>query len=121
MQITQKNFYKKFLGRLGENKACEFLKNLGYKILDKNFKTHVGEIDVIAKDGEEIVFIEVKTRSQEAFGSPAEAVGELKQQKYFKVAEQYLIKNKFTASPVRFDVVEIQNGQINHIKDAFCM
>ena len=121
MQIAQKNFYKKLLGRAGEIKASEFLKKNGLKVLETNFKTHIGEIDIIALDGEELVFVEVKTRTDEDFGSPSEAVNRKKQEKYFKVASEYLIKNKKTDSPCRFDVVEICDGQINHIKDAFCM
>ena len=121
MQIAQKNFYKKFLGKFGEEKAGEYLKNKGYKILKTNYKTHVGEIDLIVKDGEVIVFVEVKTRSGQEFGSPSEAVTLKKQQKYYKVAEEYLIKEKKTDSVCRFDVVEIENGQINHILDAFSM
>lgn len=121
MQIAQKNFYKKFLGRLGEKKAEEYLKNQGYKILALNYKTHFGEIDIICKDKEVIVFVEVKTRKNDAFGSPAEAVNRVKQQKYFKVATEYLIKNKLNSLECRFDVVEISDNKINHIKDAFCM
>ncbi|MBO5927577.1 MAG: YraN family protein [Clostridia bacterium] len=121
MQITQKNFYKKFLGRVGENKAAEYLIKLGYRVIAKNFKTHLGEIDIVVLDGETVVFVEVKTRSTDAFGLPSEAVNFKKREKYFKVSEQFLIKNKLLEKQVRFDVVEIQNGEINHIKDAFCM
>lgn len=121
MQIAQKNFYKKFLGRAGELKAAEFLKKKGYKILKTNYKTAIGEIDVIAEDDGVIVFIEVKTRTDESFGAPAEAVNYKKQQKYYKVASYYLMVQKKTDSACRFDVVEIENGQINHILNAFSM
>lgn len=121
MQIAQKNFYKKFLGRAGEIKATEFLKKKGYKILKTNFKTHIGEIDVIARDKETVVFIEVKTRINDDFGVPSEAVNLKKQEKYYKVATEYLVKEKLTDKPCRFDVVEIQNGEINHIFNAFGM
>ena len=119
MQITQKNFYKKFLGRAGELKAAEFLKKKGFKILKTNYKTHVGEIDIIAEDNGTIVFVEVKTRSGDAFGLPCEAVGSKKQEKYVKVATEYLVKEGKTECTCRFDVIEIENGQINHIFDAF--
>ena len=119
MQIAQKNFYKKLLGRAGEVKAAEFLKNKGYAILDRNFKTHFGEIDIIVKDGEYIVFVEVKTRSGDEYGAPCEAVDTRKREKYFKVAEEYLLRNGKSDSPCRFDVVEIEKGQINHIINAF--
>lgn len=121
MQIAQKNFYKKFLGRAGELKAVEFIKKEGYEILHTNYKTHVGEIDIIAKDNKTIVFIEVKTRVDDSFGTPAQAVDGKKRFKYFKVATEYLIKNDLTEDLCRFDVVEIENGQINHIIDAFSM
>ena len=121
MQITQKNFYKKFLGRAGEQKASEYLKGKGYKILKNNYKTHVGEIDLIADDGGIIVFVEVKTRSGQEFGAPSEAVTIKKQEKYYKVAQEFLVKEKKTDSLCRFDVIEIENGEINHILDAFSM
>ena len=119
MQIAQKNFYKKFLGRIGEKKAVEYLKKQGYKILDKNFKTHVGEIDIIAIDKDVICFVEVKTRSGDRFGQPSEAVNRKKQEKYFKVAEEYLLFKGITDRDCRFDVVEVENEKINLIKDAF--
>ena len=121
MQITQKNFYKKFLGRAGEVKAAGFLKDKGYKILEKNYKTHIGEIDLIVKDGDTVVFVEVKTRTNDDFGAPSQAVNAKKQQKYYLVAQEYLIKNKLNDIKCRFDVVEIENGQINHIFNAFGM
>ena len=119
MQIAQKNFYKKFLGRAGEIKAIDFLKKKGFKILKTNYKTHCGEIDVIAEDAKTIVFIEVKTRSNDEYGHPAEAVTPKKIEKYARVAQEYLIREKKTDSICRFDVIEIENGQINHILDAF--
>ena len=121
MQIAQKNFYKKLLGRAGEVEASKFLKKLGFTILEMNFRTHVGEADIIAKDGETIVFIEVKTRTDEEFGTPGEAVNLKKQEKYYKVASEYLLKKGYANNPARFDVVEIQNGKINHIINAFSM
>ena len=119
MQIAQKNFYKKFFGKIGEKKAAEFLKKKGYSIIELNYRTHYGEIDIIAKDGEYTVFIEVKTRSGNEYGAPSEAVNAKKQEKYVKVATEYLVKNKKTDTLCRFDVVEIENGEINHIIDAF--
>ena len=121
MQIAQKNFYKKLLGRVGEKKAVDFLKKKGYKILETNYKTHIGEIDIIAMDKENTVFIEVKTRSGGDYGAPSEAINLKKQEKYFKVATEYLIRNGKMDTPCRFDVVEIEDGKINLIFDAFCM
>jgi putative endonuclease len=119
LQITQKNFYKKFLGRAGENRAVNYLKENGYKIAEKNFKTRIGEIDVIAEKDGIIIFIEVKTRSSNAFGEPSEAVNYVKQSKYVKVASEYLIRKGLVDSPCRFDVIEIIDGKINHIDNAF--
>lgn len=121
MQIAQKNFYKKFLGRAGELKAAEFLEKKGFKILKTNYKTHVGEIDIIAEDDKTLVFIEVKTRSGDGYGAPSEAVDYKKREKYFKVASEYLIKENKTDAVCRFDVVEIEKGEINHIFNAFGM
>lgn len=121
MQIAQKNFYKKLLGRVGEKKAVDFLKKKGFKILETNYRTHIGEIDIIAQDGQTTVFIEVKTRSSEDFGRAAEAVNQKKQEKYFKVATEYLLRKGNLDQQSRFDVVELNNGEINHILNAFCM
>ncbi len=120
MQFTQKNFYKKLLGRVGEKTAAEFLKKNGYKILQTNCKTPFGEMDIVAQDGEFTVFVEVKTRSTETFGAPAEAVDAKKRERYLKSAAFYLSKEGKTDSPARFDVIEIENGEINHIINAFC-
>ena len=119
MQFAQKNFYKKLLGRVGEKKAADFLKKQGYKIAERNYKNAFGEIDIIAKDGEYTVFVEVKTRSGDAFGAPSEAVDKRKRLKYARIAQAYLLYKGLTDTPCRFDVVEIENGEINHLKDAF--
>ena len=121
MQIAQKNFYKKFLGRAGEIKAAEHLKKKGFKIIKTNYKTPLGEIDIIATDKEYTVFVEVKTRTGDEYGRPAEAVDIRKQEKYFKAAQFYLQKEKKMDVACRFDVIEIENGEINHIFNAFCM
>ena len=119
MQIAQKNFYKKLLGRVGEKRAVDFLKKNGFKILKTNYKTIVGEIDIIAEEKGVIVFIEVKTRSNDNYGNPCEAVDKRKQEKYYKTATYYLQKEKKTDFECRFDVIEIENGEINHIFNAF--
>ena len=121
MQIAQKNFYKKLLGRVGEKKACAFLKDNGYKILETNYRTPFGEIDIIVEIDKITVFVEVKTRSNENYGFPCEAVDNRKQEKYYKIATYYLQRAKKTDSECRFDVVEIEDGQINHILNAFSM
>lgn len=119
MQFAPKNFHKKLLGSVGEKRAAEFLTDNGYEILAKNFKTHVGEIDLIAEKDEVIVFVEVKTRSSSAFGAPSEAVGSRKRKKYAMVAQEYLLNARRGDVPCRFDVIEIENERINHIENAF--
>ena len=121
MQFAQKNFYKKLLGKVGEEKAVKYLKKQGIKILARNYKNAFGEIDIIAKDGEYTVFCEVKTRTGDAFGNPAEAVDFRKRQKYAKIAAAYLLSKGLTDSACRFDVIEIENEKINHIIDAFSL
>ena len=123
MQIAQKNFYKKLLGRVGEKKAGEFLRKKGYTILKTNYKTYCGEIDLIAKDGENIVFIEVKTRSSTKYGRPCEAVKKYKRNHIIDSAKYYNYKNKIKNIPIRFDIIEVllcnSNYKVNHIKQAF--
>lgn len=121
MQIAQKNFYKKFLGRVGEEKAAEFLRAKGYEIVKTNYRSHFGEVDIIAKDGDTIVFVEVKTRSGDGYGAPSEAVDYKKREKYFRIATDYLMREGQSDANCRFDVVEIEKGEINHIFDAFSM
>ena len=83
-------------GRVGEEVACDYVKKLGYEIIEKNYRNKMGEIDIIAKDKNEIVFIEVKTRCQKIYGSPSEAVDRRKKRHIYHVAEFYLIINKLT-------------------------
>ena len=113
----------KFLGSKGENLAADFLKKKGYRILARNYKTVIGEIDIIAEDGETVVFIEVKTRKNDMFGYPFESVNSRKRQKLKNLALLYL-KKRGEELPVRFDVLSIvclENGNriIDHIRDAF--
>jgi len=111
------------LGSEGEDLAVRFLQKKGYRIVARNYKTPVGEIDIIARDGDTIVFIEVKTRTDISFGYPFEAVNKRKRQKLKNLALLYL-KRQGKEFPVRFDVLSIfcmGNGKkdIEHIKDAF--
>jgi putative endonuclease len=112
------------LGERGEAVACGFLEEQGYKILEKNFKCKLGEIDVVARRRGRLAFIEIKTRTSAKFGTPQEAVDLRKQEKIFKVAQWYLKEKKLSKSPVAFDVVSIlwQEGQapkIHLLPDAF--
>ena len=111
---------KRDFGNTGENLATEYLEKQGYTILERNFYCKQGEIDIIAKDKNEIVFIEVKSRSNKLFGIPLEAVTKQKIKHLFRTARYFLYKNKMINEYIRFDVVEIliKSGKfnINHIK-----
>lgn len=112
----------KVFGRKGEELAAAYLKDRGYAILHRNYRTPLGEADLIARDGEAVVFVEVKARSSDAFGQPFEAVDPRKREKIKRVALYYLKQNRLDL-PVRFDVISIvsRNGgdEVSHIKEAF--
>ncbi len=108
------------IGKKYEDEAVTFLKNLKYKIIEQNFKLlPIGEIDIIAKDKNTIVFVEVKYRKTKDFGTPAEFVTKSKQKKVIKTALCYIKQNKIKAD-IRFDVISICQTEIEHIKNAFC-
>lgn len=107
------------LGKKGEIEAFNFLKAKGYKILQTNYVNVLGEIDIIAKEKEYLVFVEVKTRFSRKFGRASEAVNFYKQKKIKEVALLYLKKNNALESNVRFDVIEVYDNEINHIVNAF--
>ena len=111
---------KRQLGSDYENMACDYLKAKGYEIIERNFRTHKGEIDIIARDKDCLVFIEVKYRAKNSFGYSAEAVGVHKQSIIYKVAESYLaLHRKYIDKPCRFDVIAIDDIKVNHIINAF--
>lgn len=105
------------LGKLAELKACEFLKKKKYKLLDVNYSTRFGEIDLIMQKDNFICFIEVKARNEKSIASPAEFVDYRKQQKIITTAEIYLSDHNMNLQP-RFDVVEVytENNKIKSIK-----
>lgn len=105
------------LGKLAELKACDYLQKKRYKLLDVNYRSRFGEIDLIMKKGKFICFIEVKMRNNHSIASPAEFVDSTKQEKIFKTASIYLQKNPVDLQP-RFDVVEVfaENNRIKSIK-----
>ncbi len=107
------------LGKEGEDKAVNFLTSKGYNILERNYKSIFGEIDIIAKEGKTIVFIEVKSRKNYSFGTPIEQISWNKQQHIIKIALTYLKKNQLQNQPVRFDVIGIFPNKIELIKNAF--
>ena len=117
-----RNRRQKF-GEKGESIAVKQLKKEGYKILERNYRTKLGEIDIIAEDGEVITFIEVKARKSEKFGTPRHAVTPAKQKKISMVALSYLKEKNQFDKRARFDVVTINsessNSTVNVIKNAF--
>ncbi len=112
------------LGLSGENHARQFLKKSGYEILETNFRCPLGEIDLIARENQRLIFIEVKTRRSDRAGTPEESVHVIKQKKIIRVAQWYLKAKKLTNVPIRFDVIAIdlnpqQGFQLRHIPGAF--
>lgn len=107
------------VGSKYEHYAGEYLTGLGYKILEFNYRCRSGEIDIIAQDGDCIVFCEVKYRKSGGQGDPLEAVGKRKQERIAGCAKRYLMTNKITGVPCRFDVVGILGSEVTHIKNAF--
>lgn len=111
------------LGKWGEEYAARFLEQNEYKILTRNYRCKIGEIDIIAKNKEYIVFIEVKTRKNISYGYPREAVTKHKQKKIYYVALNYITRYNLNNSFFRFDVVEIIGNEYNNtiqiIKNAF--
>jgi len=115
----------KEIGEFGENEACRFLEKKGIEILKRNYSCRVGEIDIIARDGETYVFCEVKTRNRSDYGNPAEFVDYKKQERIIKTALYYTMRDDLD---MRFDVVEVYYRMagdcaavtgINHIENAF--
>jgi putative endonuclease len=110
-------------GLIGQNEAEKFLTGKGYRILERNYRVKSGEIDLIARDGEYIVFIEVKTRTNLLYGYPCEAVGGVKQRRIRQTALHYITRHRLSGD-FRFDVVEVlkqKDGapEITHLENAF--
>ncbi|MEG2441064.1 MAG: YraN family protein [Acetivibrio sp.] len=109
---------KRALGFEKEKLAAQFLEEKGYQVLEKNFYSHFGELDLICKKEEYLVFVEVKYRKELAYGYPLEAVSYRKQQCLLKTARYYLYKNKIEEeTPCRFDMVSILGEKINIIEN----
>ena len=108
------------IGKFGEDLAIRYLEQQEYKILERNFECKQGEIDIIAMDKKEVVFIEVKTRTNKKFGTPIEAVDKTKQKHLIKTAKYYIYKRHLENEFIRMDVIEVyicnNKCKINHIK-----
>jgi len=121
---SNKNLNYKSFGSEGENLAEKFLKSKGYQIIKRNFRFGRGEIDIIAKDGDCLVFVEVKTRKSLEFGEPEYAITKSKVRQLKKLAEAYFYVNKIEEQYCRFDVIciirDVQgNYSIKHLENAF--
>ena len=114
---------KKELGKKGEDSALRFLKKNGYRVIERNYVCKMGEMDIIAKEKDTLVFVEVKTRTSTTFGPPQLAVNPKKQSQMSKVALHFLKEKELEDVKARFDVVAILMGvrgeEIELIKDAF--
>lgn len=113
----------KKIGELGEQLSKKYLIDKGYNILASNYRTKLGEIDIVAQKNEVVAFIEVKTRKSTAFGLPRESVNYRKQLTLHRLAQQYILHKKIRDCSFRFDVIEVlwiqDSYQINHIENAF--
>ncbi|MCS7083075.1 MAG: YraN family protein [Bacteroidetes bacterium] len=111
------------LGRQGEALAAAYLERKGWRILDRNYRFERAEVDLVATDGREIVFVEVKTRASLDMGYPEEAVTAHKQRQLYRVAQAWLQERRMWGAPIRFDILAIvwpPGGQpsIEHLEDA---
>jgi putative endonuclease len=111
------------LGLTGEQLALNFLKNNGYNIISTNYRTKLGQIDIVAKEKQMLCFVEVKTRRSRRFGRPSEAISAYKQRKISQVALVFLKQRRLLNYPARFDVISIfysdPSPKIQLIKNAF--
>lgn len=110
------------IGKIGEDIATRYLEQIGYEIIQRNFECKIGEIDIIAKDKEEIVFVEVKTRASTLYGQPKDAVDVTKKKHIYRTAEFYIYIRHLEKYSVRIDVIEVYKKEgkfkVHHIKNA---
>lgn len=118
MQNSPKDLRNKILGRKGEELACRYLKKHGYQIIEQNYSTPFGEADIIAFKDDTYCFVEVKTRTQDGYGLPAEAVDRRKQRRYRRIAEYFCACMKEEV-PIRFDVASVYEGKIEYFENAY--
>ena len=114
---------KQLLGREGERVAERFLLKKGYKLVQRNYRCALGELDLVVLDRRVVVFVEVKTRTGQGFGTPLEAVEFRKQRKMIQAAQYFLAQNGLQQRDARFDVVGISwpgsEPRVEHIENAF--
>lgn len=112
------------LGKQGEDLAASYLRNKCYKIIQRNYRQKSGEIDIIARDRDTLIFVEVKTRKNLSFGRPFESVTPKKQSQLTRIALDYMTRNRLTEEAVRFDVISILmspdgEAEIEHLANCF--
>ena len=107
-------------GRRAEERAAEFLRSQGYQIIARNYRWQGGEVDLIARDGDWLVFVEVKARSSRTYGLPEEAITPRKRERLIRTAQHYLRRHP-TDRPVRFDVVALSQGRARLYRNAFSL
>ncbi|HYP21975.1 MAG TPA: YraN family protein [Actinomycetota bacterium] len=114
---------RSMLGRRGEDAACDLYRRLGYRVVERNYRAGRGEVDVVARRGDTVVFCEVKTRRSDEWGVPAEAVDRGKQARLRKLAAAWLAERRPGYVDVRFDVVSVivrgDRADVTHVADAF--
>ena len=119
MSHSPQDVHKKVLGKKGEQLAEKYLKKAGCKLVELNYRTPFGEADLIVSDGDDLVFVEVKTRSGDKYGTPSEGVTKEKQARYYKIAAYYGLQTGEEPN-ARFDIVEVYDGKkIEWLKNAF--
>jgi putative endonuclease len=116
-------FARQALGKLGEDLACQALESRGHAIIARRYRTDHGELDIVSAHNGFIVFVEVRARSGDAFGDPAESVTAQKQQRLVTMAMDYVARHRLEHSPCRFDVVaieaEVDPPRVTVFEDAF--
>ncbi|WP_433614111.1 YraN family protein [Dactylosporangium sp. CA-139114] len=114
--------HNQLVGGFGERVACRYLVSQGLVLLDRNWRSPAGELDVVARDGADVVFVEVKTRSSTRYGQPAEALVPAKVRRLRRLAQMWLAANDVRWERVRFDVIGVLVGRgvaIQHLRGAF--
>lgn len=106
-------------GQHNEDRACAELVRRGYEIVERNYRCKLGELDIIARDGQTLVFVEVRSRGSASHGTALETIGPAKQRRIARVAQHYLMVRRPTFDTCRFDVIGITAGDLTLIKDAF--
>ncbi|RAL26187.1 YraN family protein [Thermoflavimicrobium daqui] len=123
--VPLKRDRRREIGQVGEQAAADFLSKQGFQVITRNWSTRLGELDIIARDGEALVVVEVRTTTSQRFGFGYESIDMRKQQKVRRLALQYIHQQRITHIPLRFDVVSVLLDQeripkqIDHLKGAF--